>query len=438
MLHRSTGAAVLALLLSPGAAAAGTVGGEVGANGFGDFTYRAAKGEENRVLVTEKVGSGVVVKDRGAPVVARGDCMQLGRHRARCPRAQGKIVVRVGDGDDAVRFRGFAAAADFVRFVEAYGGKGSDRMIGSAGPDYLSGRGGDDHIRGRGDGDSLSGDRGGDLIKGGPGSDTIDGNRGADHIQGRGEADFIRGGRGKDLLKGGHGADDVKGGRGDDELQGRADADVLRGGPDDDVVKGGHGDDLLDGRGGDDQLRGRTGDDVLRGGAGIDLLRGGTGDDVLDGRLYAEDLSLLLEPDRVRGGTGTDTALPDTSDTISGAERVSVWLSGPLDLDHRLHVLAEPTLDGESATFVASCDAAEGCSGTLVLEEDDGGELGRESFDLPAGDEDDLHEIRVDLTPAGAERLREGTHAVVHIRADARHDDVHPSGWGYRMFLRGG
>lgn len=82
----------------------------------------------------------------------------------------------------------------------------------------------------------------------------------------------------------------------------------------DDVLTGTAGGDRLQGRGGNDRLDGRGGDDCLDGGAGEDELLGGSGDDRID----ADD----GEADTVSCGPGADSATVDSSDRVTGCEKV--------------------------------------------------------------------------------------------------------------------
>lgn len=157
-----------------------------------------------------------------------------------------------------------ATSVDFVWTANSLARSGSRRcrhgVLGTSDPDVLAAGGKGRRILGRG---------------------------GDDRIHGTKSADCIFGGSGDDRLRGGAGADIVRGGFG---------ADVLRGGT------------------GDDRLRGRQGDDVVIGGRGRDRLRGTGGDDLIEAADGA--------PDRVRCGIGTDTVVADTSDRLTGCERI--------------------------------------------------------------------------------------------------------------------
>lgn len=120
-------------------------------------------------------------------------------------------------------FSSFDAEHDVVitfgtEIENAYGAKGSDRVIGNAldnllrghgGRDLLAGKGGDDRLEGGVGGDTLWGDqgddvmlggRGGDRMRGGSGDDFLSGNRGQDRLDGQAGDDFLIGGRGKDVF----------------------------------------------------------------------------------------------------------------------------------------------------------------------------------------------------------------------------------------------
>lgn len=209
------------------------------------------------------------------------------------PEDAAAIVIRAGDGDDAVTT-----------------GAGDDTLIGGAGNDMLTSNAGNDRLEGGAGDDILRPGDGMNIGNGGEGSDTLDylyassgrtvaidgaagggdqfasierviGSSYADTIRGGAADDHFEGGAGNDLLDGGAGRDRLDGGAGNDTLVGGGGDDSLDGGAGDDVLQGGDGGDGLDGGSGDDSLEGGAGDDVLVGGAGDDRLLGGAGDDVL-------------------------------------------------------------------------------------------------------------------------------------------------------------
>lgn len=137
----------------------------------------------------------------------------------------------------------------------AFGGSGSDQIVGNFANNYLLGLDGDDRVFG------------------GAGNDDINGNVGQDTVDG---------GDGGDIVRGGKGADSVLGGAGDDpHVNGNIGADTVRGGAGADTVFGGQDNDQLYGDDGADLLSGDLGDDLMTGGAGADrfVFRPGSGAD---------------------------------------------------------------------------------------------------------------------------------------------------------------
>ena len=159
------------------------------------------------------------------------------------------------------------------------GGSGPDRLFAGAGADMAQGGGGDDVAYGAGDADSLSGEDGNDLLNGEAGDDLLFGGAGADTLSGEAGVDRLFGGDGVDLLLGGAGDDLLEAGAGNDVLFGEGDADSLSGGAGVDILNGMTGDDWLHGGEGADVLSGELGADVLIGGLGADVLVGGGGAD---------------------------------------------------------------------------------------------------------------------------------------------------------------
>lgn len=92
-------------------------------------------------------------------------------------------------------------------FLQAWGGKGNDKIQGADGHDWLNGEDGRDAIRGGGGDDYASGGLGNDRVFGGTGDDYIAGDEGNDLLNGGSGNDRVDGGAGDDLLSGGKGAD---------------------------------------------------------------------------------------------------------------------------------------------------------------------------------------------------------------------------------------
>ncbi len=123
------------------------------------------------------------------------------------------------------------------RLATAYGGDGSDVLLGTDGDDVIVGGKGKDTIK-SGDGhDLVCGEKGKDLIIAGPGKDRLEGGADADLLKGYGGKDLLQGGGGDDRLEGGKGPDKLHGGPGDDRLFGGPGRDKLSGGPGRDVER---------------------------------------------------------------------------------------------------------------------------------------------------------------------------------------------------------
>ena len=108
-----------------------------------------------------------------------------------------EVVIRVGDGDDALTVTRVSGALHYLPTVEGgdgadtitsggivEGGPGNDRLTGTDRDEGMSGGAGDDVLRGLGGDDDLLGDtepqdgsrsgpEGDDVIDGGPGTDSL-------------------------------------------------------------------------------------------------------------------------------------------------------------------------------------------------------------------------------------------------------------------------
>ncbi|MEU4424259.1 calcium-binding protein [Actinoplanes sp. NPDC024001] len=323
--------------------------------------YKAAKGKQNRVVVTRS-GNTVTIDDRVAVKAGKG-CKKVkgDRTKVRCTpsKAPARVRVYTYDRNDSVTNRtGLAMTAD--------GGTGSDKLHGGPRGDILRGWTGNDTLYGYAGNDTLDSDDGNDVIYAGPGddgvmdsagrnsgNDVVYGEGGYDHIMTLGGNDKVYGGADDDILYGGDGRDWIDGGHGNDRLQGddcrdgsgKAGcyaADVMLGGSGVDLVDyhhayrpvtadldgasrddgqpgehdtigadveqllGGPGNDRLTGNNGDNTISGWNGNDALFGGAGTDDLYGGAGRDSLDGGTH---------------GPLGDFCAASTSDTRVGCER---------------------------------------------------------------------------------------------------------------------
>jgi hypothetical protein len=111
-----------------------------------------------------------------------------------------QIVVKAGDGGDAVRIDEINGVFADTIPTTINGGNGNDRLVGGAGAVTLSGGNGDD---------ALFGGNGNEKLLGGNGNDTIDGNRGNDAaFMGNGNDTFVWDpGDGSDTIEGQNGTD---------------------------------------------------------------------------------------------------------------------------------------------------------------------------------------------------------------------------------------
>jgi Ca2+-binding RTX toxin-like protein len=278
----------------------------------GTLTYRAASGEAN-VLTVEDVAPNedveeVLFRDAGATVTARGACVPVDAHTARCP-VPSTVRVYLHDLNDT----GLLGLAIAHEFGELSGGAGDDTLRthpGHSSYGWLHGGPGDDVLTSSPD-EWMDGGPGADMFQGGfyagvsywdhgrvPVRVSLDGvaNDGTE-----GERDNVSPGMGT-----------VNGSKGSDLFVGndRRQTFYAQGGNDRAIGKGGNdtlighgGDDVLSGGPGGDRLLGEEGADTLRGGSGRDRFHGGRGRD----RLHARD----GRSDRVAGADGFDTACVD-------------------------------------------------------------------------------------------------------------------------------
>jgi hypothetical protein len=344
------------LLVLPGSAHAGTVSlGAPHDEYFSGPTVRftAARGESNRLTVTAGAGHAVVIRDTGAPIVARAPCMAQGIDAVRCvgpvsddagPIEAGSF--RLGDGDDAVALEvagaadwgalgvGGGAGADAIDLskvgrvstpkggfsaIFADGGAGDDSLVGSAGEDLLMGGGDADTMAGGGGGDTLVGDgagtRGKDLLRGGAGRDSV--SYEARRVPVRVDLAARRGGiagREDRLIE----VEDVIGGSARDFLLGDGRANSLQGSGD-----------LSSHRGRGDRLVGRGGDDVLLNFGGPSRLNGGAGADELVGVSVGDTFRCGAGADRLQEATQVDTTRGAPGVLVpAGCERVDTQSYG--------------------------------------------------------------------------------------------------------------
>lgn len=367
MLVRSAATAALATLALTATAGAATI-----TEDGGSFTYRAAPGEANRIVVVAEDPGELRISDDVPIAALPAGCRRADwddETLARCPLDR-PFRIETGDGDDHVSFlyelpAGPAIAVD--------GGPGDDELTGPGDerPVALHGGDGDDRLRAG---------RGGDLLEGGPGDDVLEGGNGDDRLLGGYGADELAGHDGADVLDGGAGIDGIQGDwlatGTDDEIPVRVTlngkADDGRPGEGDDVegveriesgrpatlVAGAHPvafkvfntapgpseligsrrDDVLTSYDDADVVHGRAGADVIEAGLGDDRVIGGPGRDTINADAGSGSCNFLVcrvgsgndlvlvrdgERDSVRCGHGDDRVIADRGDVVAAdCERV--------------------------------------------------------------------------------------------------------------------
>jgi Ca2+-binding RTX toxin-like protein len=401
-----------ALIVVPSAASAATATADIerrqGAP-LGPVTFKAAKGEVNRVTVTAANGR-LRFQDERNRVRAKGDCEQVNARTAICPFTEDIAKVKLADRADRAKAEGL---------VEVRGGSGADVLRGSGGVDMLDGQKGSDTLRGGSDNDYLTGGPGGDRLFGGGGDDDL--------VDGESDAqatpDLFVGGRSRDTRGADrgdlidfsqrrraldidlarvpvaarsmgddiHGIESVEGGAGDDRLVGDGDDNWLEGNGGKDRIRARGGADIPMGGEGNDTVRGDGGDDVVWGNGGTDLLFGGSGDDLMDGDdANAESVSC---------GPGDDDARVTRLDTVADCE---------IATKGNLYVGVQPQVNGNEATFRVACQQLGGCSGTLTLTGPNGEDFGSGSFSNLPDDPQTFSDVAVTLTPAAVAALQPG------------------------------
>ncbi|BCJ43433.1 hypothetical protein GCM10010168_42570 [Actinoplanes ianthinogenes] len=270
--------------------------------GTSRVTFRADSGDRNQVVIT-RAGRYVVIDDRVTINPGKG-CKRVkgDKTKVRCKtkKPARSLYIKVYDRNDSV-----VNNSDLR--MEAYGGTGSDTLVGGPKADMFRSddtcepRGGNDRIYGRGGNDEIFADDGSDYISAGDGNDLVLGDSDCANHPIRPGNDVIHGGKGDDELVGGAGDDQIYGDDGSDWLAGQA------------------GRDRLDGGAGDDALQGDENDR----GAAADVLLGGPGRDRLDYFAYAKSITVDLD------GSSGDDGLPGERDTV-GAD-VEDIISGPGD-----------------------------------------------------------------------------------------------------------
>ena len=295
--------------------------------------YRAAKGKQNRVVVTRS-GRSVTIDDQVAIRAGKG-CTAVDRTRVRCrtSKTPTRVLVYTYDRADSVVNRAaLSITADGGTGPDKLtGGSRADILLGGTGADKLYGKGGNDTLDGKGGNDYLAGADGDDRLYGGSGNDVLHGTKGNDYLVPGSGHDKGYGGPGEDAFQMGKqaaaGTDDdyISGGTGESDSLSysrytigiTADADGVKG---DDGAKGEH--DTIEGD--IERIRGGAGNDVLNGTYWHDYLYGGPGDDILNGLMNDDWLFGEEGRDKLYGGPdddvldGSDGADPNGQDLLDG------------------------------------------------------------------------------------------------------------------------
>ena len=420
-------------------------------------TFTAARGERNRLTVRGARGrySGLVLRDPGSRVRARGGCKSLGPHAAKCPSDDRSSVISLGDRSDRLTLLGSGSVLS---------GPGNDR-VALRGMGSVLGGSGNDRLSGGPYGVSLSGGRGDDVLRGGSAHDRLDGGLGRDRLYGRGDDDDLVDGEtdaraARDLFDGGAqgllgntvefsrrqrsllidlrsnrtsthdsivGIQNITSGGGDDHLIGDAADNRLRGGPGDDVIVDDMGKDTAIGGPGNDRLSGGAGKDYLIGEADSDQLDGGPGDDAFDTKEIDDDggHGTPNRPDEVVCGDGADTARSDASDTVELACE-QLWAES---FGGDIVLWTVPAFGGDHADFTATFVGLQTAIGTLGLTGPAGEHYGQADYVVPPDGTPTT--VSVPLSSAAVAALHVGTTVQVNVVPDRY---ARPS--GYRVFLR--
>jgi Ca2+-binding RTX toxin-like protein len=242
-----TAVSVGALMPTPAHAASAGVASVVEST---KVNYKAAKGKQNKVVVTLSgrtvtIDDVVAVKAGAGCTAVKGD-----KTKVRCTTKAAPTRVRVYTYD---RNDSIVNQANLPSTLN--GGTGNDSIGGGPRGDLITGDAGNDKLWGNGGNDTIYPDIGNDVVRGGAGNDEI----------------MDAGGKlsGNDWLSGDDGTDTLWGFAGNDHLYGNSG---------DDLLFGGQGSDYLDGGYGDDYLLGNSCDFPEAGGCGAtDTLIGGPG-----------------------------------------------------------------------------------------------------------------------------------------------------------------
>ncbi len=218
---------------------------------------------------------------------------------------------------DTIRFRGFAGNDRFSNNTSivstAYGGDGSDILVGGSSADRLYGQDGNDRLYGRFGNDFLYGGLGADRLFGGFGNDTLNSSSGVDMVFGGAGTDRLVEHVDVNGFLGTNRFYNTGGGVFEMNTLNSIERASLYGDASDNVL-------VARGFNGPVTIHGYGGEDLIMGSQRSDSLYGGTGDD----RIYGYGGN-----DRIRPGLGADLI-----DGGTGTDRVLATVNGDVDLDN--------------------------------------------------------------------------------------------------------
>jgi Ca2+-binding RTX toxin-like protein len=283
--------AIAGLLAVAGSAAASTLTVDRG----GTLRFTAAKGEVNRVDLTDSGGLQTVVTDGGSIITVGDGCVQVSPHQGACPLPgiSQEVAIDLADGND------FAHAFKFtLGHIAVSGGPGADIIedLPEFGADVTGGTGNDTITVHPNFGGSVDvhGDAGSDTINALSASGVVRGDAGADHIT---LTTFVEPPAGFSAAYGGVGDDTIA-------ASGPTDMSLVDGGFGADTISTATFSEVA-------EIRGASGADTITAADGTSLITGGLGADVIDGG---------GDGDTINCGLALDQYVVYVGDAVSGCE----------------------------------------------------------------------------------------------------------------------
>ena len=223
------------------------------------------------------------------------------------------IDLRAGFFSNINGYKGNVSIALGTVIENAYGGSGSETIVGNGVSNVLRGNGGSDVLWGLGGNDSLLGGSSNDVLHGGDGNDALYGGSGADVLDGGANIDTAyyndsAAGLTVSLLNPAYNTGIAAGDTfiSIENLFGSNYSDTLIGSNGNNTIWGASGNDLIYGNGGSDALNGGAGNDVIFGGTGNDAIVGGAGADSLYGGSGADRFVFTSISDSTVSSLGRD------------------------------------------------------------------------------------------------------------------------------------